>query len=184
MANKHSITDFIKAFAGGSRTNRFRITGTIGDGTIMGDKGGTFLIRATTLPASQVGGIPVNYRGRTVIYPGDRAYAPWQIAVLDDPKGHNLYKSFHNWSNQINKHADNSTTQTNPSKHFSGEGGGALWTVEHLETDASRVLRTFKLHNCWPAVVGPIELDMGQDNLLATFPVTIVYSHYEITHST
>ena len=36
----------------------------------------------------------------------------------------------------------------------------------------------FKLFNVWPIAVGPLTLDMSQDNVLNSFAVTMVYSHY------
>lgn len=187
MANNQSITDFISNFGGGTRINRFRINGKIGNTakTDLTSKGGSFHIRAASLPGSQVGGIPINYRGRTVIYPGDRVYKPWAITVLDEnPResktGKTLYQAFHEWSNNINSHTLNTTTQTDPSKHFAETSGGLVWTVDQLDVNGTNPIRTFKLYNCWPAQIGEISLDMGQDNILATFPVTLVYSHWSL----
>ena len=198
MANDHSISDFITKFGGGTRLNRFKITGKLGNigsnlaQTNLADGGGTYYIRSASIPGSQVGGIPVNYRGRTVVYPGDRIYSPWPIVVLDEnpnsSSGINLYKAFHEWSQNINHHTENTTTTpNNPGNQFSNRlsttgnsNSGSHWTVEQLDTNGSTSIRKFKLHNCWPAAVGPIELDMDQANTIATFAVTMVYSHFEI----
>ena len=96
MANDHSITDFITQFGGGTRLNRFKITGKLGDITLgssntdLSQGGGVYYVRSASVPGSQVGGIPINYRGRTVVYPGDRTYSPWNITVLDENP--NLYE--------------------------------------------------------------------------------------------
>jgi hypothetical protein len=194
MANDHSITDFITQFGGGTRLNRFKITGKLGNivtntpNTNLADGGGTYYIRSASIPGSQVGGIPVNYRGRTVVYPGDRIYSPWNIIVLDENPnssgGINLYKAFHQWSENINSHVFNTTANPNdPSAQFSNRlasNTGSAWTVEQLDTNGAATIRKFLLHNCWPIAVGPIELDMGQDNTIATFSVTMIYSHFEI----
>lgn len=183
----HSITDFISNFNGGTRVNRFRVTGTIGDGTILDDKGGSFHIRSASLPSSELGQIPINYRGRTVIYPGDRAYRPWEITVVDEnpvnsKTGKTLYRAFHEWSNLINNHVSNTTIRTSPSEHFSNTSGYATrraWTIEQLDVNGINYIRKFFIHNCWPVAVGPVVLDMGQDNVLASFSVVLAYSHYE-----
>jgi hypothetical protein len=194
MANDHSITDFITQFGGGTRLNRFKITGKLGDITLgssntdLSQGGGVYYVRSASVPGSQVGGIPINYRGRTVVYPGDRTYSPWNITVLDENPnssgGINLYKAFHNWSERINSHVNNTTTNPNdPSAHFSNRlngNVGSAWTVEQLDTNGTATIRKFFLHNCWPILVGPIELDMGADNTIATFGVTVIYSHFEI----
>lgn len=197
MANNQSISDFIRYFGGGIRLNRFRVTGNVGgDGTghsIIPMQGsginpgpGTFHIRTASLPSSQMGAIPVNYRGRTVYYPGDRAYTPWDITVLDEnPKetatGKTLYRLFHEWSDAINNHVGNTTTNTDPSLHFSDQRRSlpSTWTIELLDVNGESVLRRFKIFNCWPVTVGPLDMDMGQDNTLASFAVRILYSHIQ-----
>ena len=216
----HSITDFINGFGGGHRINRFKVTGNIptinGSGvnltatttnytsisqrTEITD----FHVRAASLPTSQVGVIPINFRGRTVNYPGDRIYQPWNIVIIDDNKISDkstdkisLYRAFHEWHERINSHANNFSTyevagNTDPSQHFAGRinADGTLpknnpaWTIEQLDTNGANTIRKFELWNCWPVAVGPIELDMSQDNVLSTFAVTMVFSHLKFDFST
>jgi hypothetical protein len=192
----HSITSFITAFKGGTRLNRFKVTGGIGANRTADDTG-AFHIRSATIPEAQVGAIAINHRGRTVAYPGDRAYEPWQITILDDTGDNNLHKLFHDWHNFINAHETNktqttpttttgtststtttttstTTTTLSPSDTFVDS-----WTVEMLDVNGSSLPnRKFTLKNVWPATVGPIQLDMSQDNTLASFAVTLIYSHY------
>jgi hypothetical protein len=188
MANQ-SISNFITGFNGGTRVNRFRVSGTIPNITAGNNNTNTqstaltdFHIRAASLPTSVTGVIPINYRGRTVNYPGDRMYQPWIITVLDDVKTGtgtstgSLYKAFHKWQNSINDHSSNTTTKPDPSDLFANN----VWTVQQLDTNGSAVIRDFQIHNCWPVGVGPIELDMSQDNTLSTFAVTMLYSHFTL----
>jgi hypothetical protein len=188
MANTHSITDFINNFGGGTRLNRFKITGTLGPtsgGTPvkLDDKQGVFHIRAAALPSSQIGAIPVNYRGRTVFYPGDRTYLPWNITVLDENSkstktGIGLYQAFHKWHDEINSHTLNTTinlSKNNPRNHFAAD----RWSVQQLEVNGETTVRSFGLYNCWPIAIGPIEMDMTKDNVIAEFAVTLIYSHFK-----
>jgi len=175
-----SITDFINNFGGGTRTNRFRINGAIGRAGGSSTSFNPFHVRAATLPSAQVGAIPVNYRGRTVNYPGDRSYLPWQIVVLDEnpnekrvPGGKTIYGAFHDWHESINSHAGNVSSQTRPDRHFS-----SAWNIEQLDVNGRSTLRKFDLYNCWPIQVGPLDLNMDQDNTLGSFIVTVAYSHY------
>ena len=186
----HSISDFITKFGGGTRQNRFKITGSIYSNTQGGGSVPTFLdrffqVRSATVPNSTLGGIPINYRGRTVVYPGERIYSPWQILILDDKPDANkgLFEAFHAWSNAINNHVDNITTATglvNPNNHFANN----TWTVHQLDVNGDKPVKKFNLYNCWPQAVGDIALDMGADNTLASFAVTIYYSHYSIEPNT
>lgn len=185
MATSHSISDFINGFGGGTRQNRFKITGTIGNKANTNINGtfdkNIFYVRTATIPNSTLGGIPINYRGRMVVYPGERVYSPWQITVLDDiPDSKNkLFEAFHDWSNNINDHAANTTSNLNPSQQFAKND----WTVEQLNTNGTATIRKFILHHCWPQAVGDLALDMGADNTLVSFAVNIVYSHYTIDDS-
>jgi len=214
-----SITDFINGFGGGHRINRFKVTGSIPtiNGTSTPSSGNPvnvspkvdftdFHVRAASLPTSQVGVIPVNFRGRTVNYPGDRIYQPWNIVVIDDnkkadssDKSISLYRAFHEWHERINSHVNNislyeTSSNTDPSQHFAGRidsrTGGVLntnnpaWTIEQLDTNGAKTIRKFELWNCWPVAVGPVELDMSQDNVLSTFAVTVVFSHFKFDLST
>ena len=60
------------------------------------------------------------------------------------------------------------------------------WTVSQYSTNCDTPLpgRTFTLYNVWPISVGPIDLDMSADNTLASFAVTLAYSHYTYEGST
>jgi hypothetical protein len=213
----HSITDFINGFGGGHRINRFKVTGsipTLNTNTITAANPVNtskmvdftdFHVRAASLPTSQLGVIPVNFRGRTVNYPGDRIYQPWNIVVIDDnkqasssEKSISLYRAFHEWHERINSHVNNLSTyessgNTDPSQHFAGRikaDGTVLsinnpaWTIEQLDTNGAKTIRKFELWNCWPVAVGPVELDMSQDNVLSTFAVTVVFSHLKFDLST
>jgi hypothetical protein len=184
MANNQSINDFINGFKGGTRLNRFTVEGNVGTNATGSAGSGRLLtpfhIRSASLPEATVGPISINYRGRTVNYAGDRVYQPWQITVLDDHGGNpsgseNLFKMFHDWHDKINSHGSNVTSETNPVSLWQ-----SAWTIKQYEVNCNTALpgRSFKLFNVWPIAIGPLVLDMGQDNTLASFAVTLVYSHY------
>ena len=183
MAN-NSITDFITKFNGGTRINRFNVAGNIGGRTTgTATPFNDFHITAASLPSAQVGAISINYRGRSISYPGDRVYAPWQIVVLDEnPNGKKvigaktIYGAFHDWHQKINAHSSNTTVSVSPGNHFASN----VWNVTQYDVNGTTPIRTFSLHNCWPLQVGPIELDMNKDNIIGSFAVTIVYSHYTL----
>lgn len=209
-----SITDFIAGFNGGTRPNRFKVTGTIGPSTSSNNSGNAtspgsktvaggqaavssgfteFHVRTASLPEAVLGAIGVNWRGRTVAYPGDREYKPWQITVLDDTNstvtasgsnsagknntstgGVQIYKAFHDWHNNINNH------ETNIGNNVGKNAFAADWTVEQLATNSATTIKKFTLKNCWPIAIGALELDAGQDNKLSAFAVTMVYTHYKV----
>lgn len=186
-----SITDFIKGFKGGNKANRFEIHGAIGAASGTTDANSQFTankfhVRSASLPASTFGAIPVNFRGRTVLYPGERVYAPWTITVLDDNKSNNatsLYTQFHDWSNTINDHDINvmtieDGTQLGDAFHT------ANWTIYQLSVnseDITKPIRKTILHHCWPVRVGEIQFDMSKDNQLAAFEVEVRFSYMDVS---
>lgn len=185
----HSITDFINNFKGGTRLNRFEVKGGIGKGRSSSDTT-PFHIRTASLPGAAVGPIAINYRGRSVAYSGDRAYKPWAITVIDDHSGvaggtENLYKKFHDWQNDLNSHATNTVNfaSLSPGQQITNSLA-SLWApswqvIQYgINCDDALPGRTFTLYNVWPIEVGEIALDMSQDNVLASFAVSLAFSHY------
>ena len=83
------LADFAANMAqGGARPNLFRVdldpAGPILSG--LGQKF-SFLCKASAIPASTVGVIPVPFRGRILKLAGDRTYADWTITVINDMDG-------------------------------------------------------------------------------------------------
>lgn len=171
-----NISEFIGGFNGGTRVNRFKVTGAIGANG-SGVQFGPYHVRSASMPEAILGNISVNWHGRTVNYPGDRAYKPWNITILDDTgSGALLYKAFHDWHNVINNHDANTYTNLNsPKANFASN-----WTVEQLDANGQATIKSFSLKNCWPVGVGPLELDMGKDNTIGAFQVTMLFTHYTV----
>jgi len=170
-----NISDFINKFNGGTRVNRFSVNGKIGvNGS--GTDFSNYHIRAASMPEAILGNISVNWHGRTVNYPGDRAYKPWNITILDDTgSGALLYKAFHDWHDTINNHETNKYEKIDsPKLNFATD-----WTVSQLDANGDKSIKKFILKNCWPLAVGPLELDMGKDNTIGAFQVTILFTHFD-----
>lgn len=179
----NSIQTFINGFGGGLRPNRFKVEGTIPTATqsISVSEKLTFLVRATTLPSSDLSLISVPYRGRDFKIPGNRTYLPWQMVVLDDKGGQqssdlSLWKRFHIWSNVINSHKGNLTSNTgNDSKNFKNYFKN--FTVTQLDINGN-CEKQIELVDCWPSEVGPISLEMGDNENYSTFIVTLEYQYF------
>ena len=165
-----SITSFLNGFGGGTRVNRFYVTSS-GCGTLAAADT-QFHIRAATIPGASITPLGVNWFGRTVNIPGERVYEPWTITVLDDKDDKNLYTKFKAWHKTI---ADYGTDIK--------FGDMALikacsWTIKHLQNASETPHKTFTLSQAWPVSIGPLVLDMSQDNVLASFDVRILYTHF------
>ena len=145
--NQRSITDFrSRMTGGGARANLFEVEITFPDEltivtSTVSDKV-PFLVKAAEIPASNLGNIPVPYRGRVLPIAGDRTFDPWTVTVINDTD-FLIRDAMEKWSNSIN---DIQTAQgsINPEvyqtsarvKQLSREGTGP--------GDAERVLRQYK----------------------------------------
>ena len=178
----HSLDNFTREFQGGTRPNRFRITGALppGVGSAGPSPGGALFFDthciATTLPESIVGIIPIPFRGRVYKFAGDRTYNEWNITVMDDITPKDTWGLFHNWSEQFNNHALNTATDRRQLAALCPE-----ITCDLLDHNSDATLRTVRILNAWPVQVGPLTLDMNAANQLGTFTIQIAYTHYTIT---
>jgi hypothetical protein len=170
----HSISNFITAFKGGTRPNRFIITASDPTGTATS---GLFVPThcvAATLPESIVGIIPIPFRGRVYKFPGDRSYNEWNVTVLDDQLDNDTWFIFHEWSQKFNSHVDNIANKRDQKSNYCVD-----LTVTHYDHASDAPIRTVYLRNAWPVQVGPVTLDMNAANQLTQFQVQIAYTHFE-----
>ena len=166
----HSIGNFVSAFNGGTRPNRFRITGTDPNSKQL------FLSThcvAATLPESIIGIIPIPFRGRMYKFPGDRSYNEWTVTVLDDTGENATWKLFHDWSKKFNDHGSNMAANATQRENYCLD-----LSIDHLDHGSEAEIKTIYLANAWPVQIGPVQLDMGASNQLTQFQVQIAYTHF------
>lgn len=188
-----NLTDFKDQFNGGTRPNRFLVTGAVGEYGDAATKH-TFHVRSTFLPPVTNITLTLNAYGRKVNIPGDREYSPWQMTIYDDIKNGtstqstnnptHLWDLFTKWQNEINNHTTNQP-----------DGGGAPgtapflqykrnWTIQHLDLNGNLdPLKTFELIGCWPKTVSDIDLNMTRRNFMNTFSVIMLYDEIRINNT-
>ena len=180
---ERNITEFrSRMTGGGARSNLFEVEITFPSGigideNSVADKN-PFLVKAAEIPASNLGNIPVPYRGRVLPIAGDRTFDPWTVTVINDTD-FELRDAFEKWSNFIN---DIQTAQgvTNPEtyqtearvfqKGRQGSGPG----------DTEKTLRQYDFVGIYPNVVSSIPLDFGATDQIEEFQVTFNYLFYEV----
>lgn len=184
VTNSMNVDAFKTNFDGGSRPNRYTVSGKIGGTAIVVDSTTQGLLcRATSMPAVTVGIMRVPFRGRVVKIPGDRTYEEWTCTFYDTfMESSNLYNSFWNWNREFNNHKTNI-----PEASFQNSGGVNLdpagvnfqdWTVEQLNMMGTPA-RTVKLMSAWPSVVSEIALTYDAADTIAEFTVTFAYDWLE-----
>ena len=183
--SERSIVDFrSKMRGGGARSNLFEVTIEYPDllGLPTDPDGpkatGEFLIKAAEIPASNLGNIPVPFRGRVLPVAGDRTFDPWTVTVIND-NNFKIRDAMEKWSNFIN---DLQTSQgsVNPEdyqtsafvKQLSREGDTNPGTID--------ILREYRFEGIYPNVVSSIPLDYGATDQIEEFQVTFNYLFYSV----
>lgn len=164
------IAAFKTAFNGGTRENRFIVTGSIPYG---GGEMSQFHIKSTFIPPMSTQRMQYEYFGRKAYYPAEKQYGPWSIVVIDDTGSGDLWKKFHKWHNTINNHKTNISTIITNTSSYKADG----WTVKQLNLDGEEDddIKAFTMNGCWPKVIEPIQLSMVNPNNLILFQVLFIY---------
>jgi hypothetical protein len=183
-----ALSDFKINFVGGTRQNRFLVSGTFPDLAQTNTTSTTstttilpsyFHIRSTLIPTLQTSTISYDYFGRKHHYPGEKLYSTWSVSVLDDnpiavSASGNLWNKFHSWHNAINNHDDYTTQYPTQLDNYKAD-----WTIQHLNLNGI-ALKTFKLGGLWPRTINEISFNHSRPNVLNTFNVVFVYDTIEI----
>lgn len=172
MAN--NIIDFKENFFGGTRSNRFLISGAFP----TGGRFTNFHVRATIIPQLVSRTLTYDFFGRKYHYPGEKDYQTWTFTVLDDTGSNDLWYAFQRWQNKINNHQTNvSQNITSANQTYKAQN----WQIRHLDLNGSTVLKEFTMHGCWPSTVSQLSLNMMTPNNMNMFSVVVVFDYIEIS---
>ena len=163
-----SIEDFKAVLQGGGvRPSMCEVELTFPD-TVVSDLNlatneGTFLIKASQLPASNVGLIEVPFRGRKLKVSGDRNFDDWTVQVTNDVS-FGLRKAFEEWSERIQNH-NYALGSNNLNDYF------ATAIVRQLDRDGQQ-LRAYRFEGIWPQTVDAIHLAFDSTDEVEEYGVT------------
>jgi hypothetical protein len=158
---------------GGARANQFKVTITPPPGiAIELDVARTsFLVTASSLPATTLGEISVPFRGREIYIAGDRVTAEtWNTTFYNDTD-FMIRNAMERWINGINDAA--SATGVIKSADYQTD-----MQVEHLDRDDT-ILKSYIFRSAWPTSVTEIALTNAAAGDIETFDVTWRYQHFE-----
>ena len=166
--SQRSIEDFKAVLQGGGvRPTMFEVEMTFPETVVpdptLATNEGTFLIKAASLPASNVGVINVPFRGRQLKVSGDRTFADWQIQVVNDVS-FGLRKAFEEWSERIQNH--NYALGSNTLNDYFASA-----IVRQLDRDGQQ-LRAYRFEGIWPSQVDAIDLDFNSTDTVEEYGVT------------
>ena len=185
--NQRSIVDFRSRLkGGGARSNLFEVQMAFRDfakpvNEALNDI--PFLVKAAEIPASNIGNIPVPFRGRVLPIAGDRTFDPWTVTIINDTN-FRLRDVMERWSDGIN---DIQTAQgtTNPEEYQTQ--AKVLQLSRGIDTNGKvrsnsniPILREYDFIGIYPNVVSSIPLDHGATDQIEEFQVTFNYLYYEV----
>ena len=179
-----SIDDFRSRLkGGGTRANLFEVQMAFPDYLSVRDENETlndipFMVKAAEIPASNIGNIPVPFRGRILPIAGDRTFDPWTVTIINDTN-FRLRDVMEKWSDSIN---DLQTAQgrTNPEQYQTKASVIQLDRLGKKPGDTITELRTYDFTGIYPNVVSSIPLDHGATDTIEEFQVTFNYLFYEV----
>lgn len=194
-----NLTNFRGGFKG-TRPNRFLVSGSFpssATGTAPQSTGSQqqppassdnfdIYVKATQLPGSSIGLIPVAWQGRVVKFSGERTYSDWSIQVYDSSiSGQTDIRSkFEKWINQMN-HRDVHSMNYNLTSD---------WTVAHVDNPGQTHSkghsdspnngqtghsRQIKLYRCFPIDLSPIDLSYDLTDTFSEFTVTLAFDYWD-----
>jgi hypothetical protein len=178
----NSIQSFINGFRGGTRKNRFRVTGRFPSGSGGDETKLQFHVLSASLPNSTLGIVNFPYRGRLIPYVGDRTYEPWDILVLDDSVA-GLYNAFQGWTELINNQATNEHDYVADDSWFGGAAVDAAiqdnsWYIEQLDLNGDTT-KKITLRSCWPSTVSALQFNMAETGF-NSFAVRMNYNYIQV----
>ena len=196
--DSRSINSFkARLTGGGARANLFEVElgfpsalkGAPTAGVALDE--GVFMVKAAELPASNIGDIPVNFRGRILHVAGDRTFDPWTVTIINN-NDWSLRKTFEDWSNMINNRVWDSGV-TNPSSYHrdaevfqlarGGAKSNASGNKERSGGDQQPVVAAYKFFGIWPSQVSSIALDYGSTDTIEEFQVTFQVEYWSVDYA-
>ena len=187
--NQRSLVDYRSRLkGGGARSNLYKVQMSIPDFAKANDETLNdipFLVKAAEIPASNIGNIPVPFRGRILPIAGDRTFDPWTVTIINDTN-FRLRDVMERWSDGIN---DIQTAQgvTNPEDYQTkatvlqlSRGPVKGFNRKVRSNEEIPVLREYDFIGIYPNVVSSIPLDHGATDQIEEFQVTFNYLYYEV----
>lgn len=181
-----TINDFkARLTGGGSRPNLFECLINFPDfiaADTIRDTNLRFMIKAASLPASNINVIDIPFRGRNLKIAGDRTFDPWTITVINDTD-FKIRNSFEQWMNYINRHDDNAGVITPAAYQREMEvlqlgrgavnSGGSNGATLPATGNTVPVLKRYKFYGCFPTAVSAIDLSYDSADSIEEFTVDL-----------
>ena len=139
----------------------------------------SFLVKATTIPASTIGSYDVFYHGKAIKVAGDRTFDTWDTTIIND-EDFGIRKTLESWMGAISNHKLNTR---NKEVFNTSEGDSAKYksTLKVQQfSKAGKKVRTYTFVGAWPSALSTINLDWATASEIEEFTCTWVYDSWTI----
>ena len=181
-----AVSEFKSALKqGGARSSLFNVEFQYPSGIIKPNppNQSSFLVKATTIPASTIGSYDVYYHGKAIHVAGDRTFDTWDTTIIND-EDFGIRNTLESWMAAISDHSlntrDKSVFATSGDQ---AEGDSAKYKstlqVQQL-SKAGEDLRTYIFKGAWPSALSTINLDWSSSEI-EEFTCTWMYDSWFVS---
>ena len=133
-----------------------------------------FLVNIAEMPGSTINPATVLYRGREVLFSGDRTFAPWTFTALNDSQM-TIRNAIESWMIGMED------LQTKRGRLFSSE---YQRNIDIFQLDRNgMVLKSYVLQDAFPIDLSPVGLDFSANDQISTFNVTWRYQSFSTSNT-
>ena len=149
---------------GPARPSLYKIKINEGIGSLSFSDTETLLVKAASLPASNIAPLAVNYAGRAYKWQGFRTYDNWSVTISND-EDFSIRNKMMQWMRWISGQMDGERNANFGPPALGTAGGG--WfdgdaTVTQVGTDGDD-RESYKMFSLWPTELGEIAVDWSSD---------------------
>jgi len=170
-----NISDFIARGLpfGGARPSHFQVLINTPSGVPNITERISLTGKATQVPGSTLGSIPVRYFGREAKMAGSRMFQPWTVTVMND-EDFEVRHALEVWSNLINSHEQN---LRNTAFRRNSEHKTSVFVTQFAKIGSP--IRTYELVNAWPQDITQMDLSWDNAEAIQEYNVTFEYDFWK-----
>jgi len=158
----------------GARSSLFEVTVAFKGDTVNASKDFQYMCKGTSIPASNMGVVTVNYFGRPVKYPGNRTFEDLTTTIIND-EGHVIRNGIEKWLDRINSIKSNvRDSGAVGKKNYTSE-----LTLQPYQKTGDKASKPFKFINCFPTSLDAIDVGWETNDAIMEFSVTWSYDFWE-----
>ena len=178
MSTVFNVERFKSALTnGGLRPNQFAVQlsfPTYVSGGSQAVAKSPFLVNIAEMPGSTINPATVLYRGREVLFSGDRTFAPWTFTALND-SAMTIRNAIESWMIGM-EDLQTKRGRLNASEYQRN--------IDIFQLDRTGfVLKSYVLRDAFPIDLSPVGLDFSSNDNISTFQCTWRYQSFSTNNS-